>query len=303
LEAKEESVECLSSDVMEEWIDKKEYPFQSNYFDLPIGRLHYVDEGDSDHALVMVHGNPAWSFTYRNLIKHLSKKYRCIAPDHLGFGLSDKPIEWDYLPELHAINLEKLLNHLDLQSITMVVGDWGGPIGLSYAVNHPDRIKSIVITNTWMWSVEGVFHFEMFSRFMGGFIGRALIMRYNFFVKVLMRKMFRSEITPSIHQHYIEPLKKQMDRKGCWIFPKQIIGSSNWLAGLWNKRQAIADRPSLIIWGNKDIAFREIELEKWKYLFTDVEVHDYDNVGHFVQEELGDEFCLLVEKHLEDTKA
>ena len=288
---------------MEEWLDRNEYPFQSKFFDLPMGRLHYVDEGESSHAIVMVHGNPAWSYTYRKLIKCLSNKYRCIALDHIGFGLSDKPIEWDYLPENHATNFEKLLNHLDVQSITLIVGDWGGPIGLSYAVNHPDKIKTIVITNTWMWSVKGIFHYEMFSRFMGGIIGRVLIKRYNFFVKVLMKKMFQTEIAPPVHQHYIEPLKKPMDRKGCWIFPKQIIGSSSWLSNLWSKKDAITDKPSIIIWGKKDIAFRDIELEKWKTLFTDVEVHEYDKVGHFVQEELGYELCPLVERHLEKIKA
>ncbi len=285
---------------MKEWLDKKEYPFQSRYFDLPMGRMHYVDEGESDHAIVMVHGNPVWSFTYRKLIKCLSNKYRCIAIDHIGFGLSDKPVEWDYLPENHAINLEKLLNHLDLQSITLIVGDWGGPIGLSYAVNHPDKIKSIVITNTWMWPVKGIFHYEMFSGIMGGFIGRALIKRLNFFVKVLMKKSFQTEIAPPVYQHYIEPMKKPMDRKGSWIFPKQITASSQWLANLWSKREAITQNPLLIIWGKKDIAFRDVELEKWKSSFTDVEALEYENVGHFIQEELGDELCPLLEIHLQN---
>ena len=288
---------------MEEWIDKNEYPFNPKYFDFPMGRMHYVDEGDSDNAIVMVHGNPAWSYTYRKLIKCLSKKFRCIAPDHIGFGLSDKPLEWDYLPESHALNFERFLKHLKVNSITLVVGDWGGPIGLSYAVNNPDKIKSIIITNTWMWSVKGIFHYEMFSRFMGGIIGRTLIKKYNFFVKVLMKKMFRAEISPSVHQHYIEPLKNPTDRKGCWVFPKQIIGSSEWLSCLWEKRHSIASKPSMIVWGKKDIAFREIELKKWRTLLHDVEVHEFDNVGHFVQEELGDNLCLLVMKHLEKINA
>ncbi len=106
-----------------------------------------------------------------------------------------------------------------------------------------------------------------------------------------------------VHQHYIEPLQKPMDRKGCWIFPKEIIGSSNWLEDLWRKRGAIADKPSIIFWGKKDIAFRSIELEKWKTVFSDVEVFEFDDVGHFVQEELGDELCPLVEKHLEKIKS
>lgn len=284
---------------MEEWIDKEEFPFNSKHFELPMGRMHYIDEGNSDHSIVMVHGNPAWSFTYRRLIACLSIKYRCIALDHIGFGLSDKPEKWDFLPESHAENFEKLLNHLDVKSITLIVGDWGGPIGLSYAVNHSERVKSIIITNTWMWSVKGVFHYEMFSRFMGGIIGRILIRKYNFFVKVLMKKMFRTEIAPHVHQHYIEPLIKPEDRKGCWVFPKQIIGSSNWLSSLWEKRDTFANKPSMIVWGNKDIAFRDIELNEWKKMLRNVDVHEYDNVGHFVQEELADDMCPLVEEHLE----
>ena len=161
-----------------------------------------------------------------------------------------------------------------------------------------DKIKSIVITNTWMWPVKGIFHYEMFSRFMGGIVGKFLIKRYNFFVTVLMKKMFRAEISQFVHQHYIEPLKNPIDRKGCWVFPKQIIGSSNWLGNLWRKRSAIADKPSTIIWGKKDIAFRDIELEKWKSLLTNAEVYEYDDVGHFVQEELGAEMGPLVERNL-----
>ena len=283
---------------MYEWLDKTVYPFRPNYFDLPMGRMHYVDEGSADHAVVMVHGNPAWSFAYRKFIACLSPHYRCIAPDHLGFGLSDKPLAWDYLPEGHAQNLERLLQALDPASITLVVGDWGGPIGLSYAVRFPEKIRSIIITNTWMWPVNGVLHYEMFSRLMGGFIGRFLIKRYNFFVTVLMKKMFKARMAPSIHRHYIAPLNDPQERKGCWTFPRQIIGSSQWLGKLWHKRQMIADKPAMILWGMQDIAFRDIELAQWKDLFSDAEIHTFEHAGHFVQEEIGENLCPLIIDHL-----
>ncbi len=282
---------------MNKWLDTQEYPFEPRYFELPMGRLHYVDEGKGDHAVVMVHGNPSWSFGYRHLIKGLSSRYRCIAVDHIGFGLSDKPKDWSYLPEKHGENLEALLNDLNLSKVTMVVQDWGGPIGLSYALKYPEKVKSLVIMNTWMWSAKGDPHFEKFSGFAGGPIGRFLIKRFNFFVRVVMKQAYgdKSKLTKHIHSHYLNALKIPDDRKGCWTFPKQIIASSEWLESLWEQRSKLADKPTLILWGKKDIAFRDKELTIWKELFTDREVREYENVGHYVQEELAGEMCPIVE--------
>jgi len=112
------------------WLDRDEYPFAPHYLTTPAGRLHYIDEG-SGRPIVFVHGNPVWSFLYRNQIKALTSEHRCIAPDHIGFGLSDKPRDWTYLPAQHAANLEQLLEPMDLHDLTLVIGDWGGPIGIS----------------------------------------------------------------------------------------------------------------------------------------------------------------------------
>jgi haloalkane dehalogenase len=251
-----------------------------------MGAISYVDEGTGG-PMVMVHGNPAWSFEYRTLIKHFSVTHRCIAPDHIGFGLSDKPLDWDYLPQHHAENLEKLLESLDLQDITLVVNDWGGPIGLSYAINHPDRIKHIVITNTWMWSVKSDWYYQGFSRFMGGLIGRWLIRRYNFFATTVMRMAYgdRSKLTPEIHRHYLMALSDPAQRKGCWVFPGQIIGASNWLADLWARREALEGKVKLIAWGMKDIAFREKELNRWAGQFPAARVVRWTDAGHFAADE------------------
>jgi len=248
--------------------------------------MHYVDEGEGD-PVIFIHGNPSWSFQFRNVIKGLSGTNRCIAPDHLGFGLSDKPPEWSYLPEDHAKNLEFFLESLDLQNITLVVGDWGGPIGLSYAISHPERVGNLVITNTWLWSVRGDWYFQLFSTFMGGPIGRWLIYRYNFFAATIMRSMFgtKSRLTPEIHQNYLAPLARPEDRKGCWVFPGQIIGSSDWLQELWEKRSVLKDMHVLIAWGMKDIAFRKDELDTWTKAFPKARVVRYEDSGHFVSEE------------------
>jgi len=268
------------------WLDENEYPFESNFFSTPYGNIHYVDEGTGD-PIVFVPGNPSWSFEARNMIKILSKQYRCIAVDHLGFGLSDKPLDFSYLPQEHAKNLEALLESLNLERITMLVGDWGGPIGLSYAIRHPEKIKSIVITNTWLWSVKNDLYYQGFSGFMGGPIGRWLIQRQNFFAQTVVSMAFgdKSKLTPHIHKHYLEQFSNPEERKGNWVFPKQIIGASDWLESLWNQRNLLNDKVVVIAWGAKDIAFREKELKTWISAFPKARVMRFPNSGHFIPEE------------------
>jgi haloalkane dehalogenase len=281
------------------WIDRQEYPFPSHYLALGMGRLHYLDEGAGE-PVVMVHGNPAWSFLYRHFIKGLSAEVRCVAPDHIGFGLSDKPLEWSYRPLDHARNLQALIEHLGLRNITLVVQDWGGPIGLSYAVNQPDNVKSLVLMNTWMWPVDDDWYYRAFSGFMGGPLGRFLIQRYNFFVNGVMKMATadKSRLPRAVHQHYVQPLANPAERKGCWTLPKEIIASSDWLKELWERRAQIADKPVLILWGLKDIAFRQKELQTWLALFGDCQVHRLQGVGHFVQEEYGREAAPILAEFL-----
>ena len=278
------------------WIDTNEYPFTPKEFSLPVGTMSYVDEG-AGAPLVMVHGNPSWSFEFRALIKHFSGTNRCIAPDHIGFGLSDKPPGWDYLPSQHAENLEALLESLDLADITLLVGDWGGPIGLSYAIHHPQRVKNIVITNSWMWSVKDDWYYRGFSGFVGGPVGRWLIREHNFFVSTVNRFVYgdRSRYTPLIQQHLTMPLVEPSERRGSWVFPGQIIAASDWLAGLWDRRAALDGRIRLIAWGMKDIAFREKELNLWIAHFPDVKVARYPDAGHFLMEEKPDELIHEIE--------
>ncbi len=268
-----------------EWLDRKEYPFGSHFYQTPAGKMHYLDEGSGD-PIVFVHGNPSWSYQYRNVIKRMSKDHRCIAPDLIGFGLSEKPMEWSYLPEDHARILESFLESLDLKNITLIVGDCGGPIGLSYAIEHPERIKNIVITNTWLWSVKNDWYYQAFSKFVGGPIGRFLIRKRNFFARDIVRAAFgdKRKLTKEIHSHYLSPLADPKDRKGSWVFPKEIIGSSDWLQTLWDRHDVLNDKNVLIAWGMKDIAFREKELNRWIGAFPNSKVVRYPDAGHYVAE-------------------
>jgi haloalkane dehalogenase len=284
------------------WIDRQEYPFASHYFEVPAGRLHYLDEGTGP-PVVMVHGNPTWSFLYRALIKRLRRDHRCVAMDHLGFGLSDKPRDWSYLPEDHAANLAALIESLGLKSIALVVQDWGGPIGLSYALANRENVERIVIMNTWAWPVNRDPYYVAFSAFVGGPIGRALIRRYNFFARSVMPRAFgdRSKLSPTVHEHYLHPLATPQDRTGCLVLPKQIIKSTPWLSELWQGMSTLNGKPILIVWGMKDIAFREKELMRWERTFPEARSIRLDSVGHYVQEEAPDELAEAVVSFLKET--
>lgn len=269
-----------------QWLDREEYPFTSNYIQLPVGRMHYVDHGEGD-PIVMVHGNPAWSFEYRKLIRKLSETHRCIAMDHIGFGLSEKPKKWNYLPAEHAINFEILMDKLDLSVITLVVNDWGGPIGLAYAIKYPEKFKRLIILNTFLWPVRKVAHFKAFSYLMGSKLGKYLILNHNFFGKVVIKFVvgYRKHLHKAIHRHYYQHLGTKSDRIGSYVFPREIIGSSDWLESLWQDRKKINHLPTTFIWGMKDPAFRPAELDKWIRNWDAAKVIKLEEAGHFPQEE------------------
>jgi haloalkane dehalogenase len=269
-----------------DWLNRDDYPFKSNFFQTDIGKIHYVDEGEGD-PIVFFHGNPAWSYQFRNLIKVLSKDHRCIAHDMIGFLLSNKPVDFSYLPKDQFKLIDEFLESLDLQKMTIVVGDWGGPVGLSYALAHPERISNIVINNTWLWSVKNDWYYQMFSKFTGGPIGKFLIYNRNFFARDIVKAAYgdKKKLTEEVHSHYMKPIEKKEHRKGSWVFPREIIGSTDWLSSQWEKIHLLKDKKVLLAWGMKDIAFREKELKRWMDTFPDAKVVRYKDAGHFVTDE------------------
>lgn len=269
------------------WVDREAYPFESHFLATPHGDVHYVDEGRGP-VLLMLHGNPTWSFEFRHLIRALSQDFRCVAVDHLGFGLSDKPFGVDYTPALHAANVEQLVRELGLRDLTLVVHDWGGPIGLSYAAGHPENVRAVVMSNTWCWPVRPLdLYYQGFSRFMGGPIGRYLIRNHNFFVDVVLPKAVANQavLTPAVMEHYRRPFASPEDRKASWCFPRQIVAAGSWIESIWSRRDAFSRLPFLILWGEKDIAFRLQELEVWTRTLRNSCVERYPAVGHSMAEE------------------
>lgn len=268
------------------WLDRTAYPFTSRFWSVPGGEMHYIDVGDGA-PIVFVHGVPTWSFSYRNLIPPLAAHYRCIAGDHLGFGLSSKPPDWSYAPEALARNLELVIDGLGLQQITLVVHDWGGPLGLAYAVNNPANVRRIVLFNSWLWPASVDLRTRLSAWLLASPLMQQLERRGNALARwfIPLASGDRRYLTPSIHRHYIAPLQQPTDRGGTWALARAIQHSSPWLEQLWQQRQRIAAIPVLILWGLRDPAFSRQDLQRWRKLFTQAEVTTYPHLGHFPYEE------------------
>jgi pimeloyl-ACP methyl ester carboxylesterase len=271
-----------------DWLNTSLYPFTSRWMDLEEGRMHYVDEG-SGSVLLLVHGTPTSSILWRDLIRVLASRHRVIAIDHLGYGLSDKPADAGYRPADHARRLAHFIEALGLRDIALGVHDFGGPIGLSYAIAHPANVTRLVLSTTWMWSLRGNATAERASRLLGGRFGRFLYTRLNFSPKVLLKAGYadKSRLTAEIHRHYTAPFPNAGERIAPWILAGELVGSSDWYDQLWQQRERIADKPALVLWGMKDPAFGEAYLERWESALQHAEVHRIADAGHFVSEEAG----------------
>jgi haloalkane dehalogenase len=281
------------------WLDRAEYPFVSRWLDLPAGRMHYVDEGQGP-AVVFVHGTPDWSFAWRHLIKALSPGYRCIAPDNLGFGLSDKPQGYSYAPAEQAANLRRLIEHLGLRDITLVLHDFGGPFGLAYAIEKPANVKRLVLMNTWMWSLGGDRHHDRFGRLFGGALGRFLYLRLNFPVRVMMKQAIldQSRFPRRIQEQYARPLGSAAERVATHAYARALLGAGEWYDALWRRREKIRDIPAMIVWGMSDLAFRQEELDRLQTVFSRKRTACFHDAGHFPHEERSERVVSLVEEFL-----
>jgi haloalkane dehalogenase len=277
------------------WVDRREYPFEPLGLDVEGGRLSYVDEGEGA-PIVMVHGTPTWSFMYRHLIRALSPRYRCVAPDHLGFGLSERPTDWSYRPSDQARNLARLIEALNLKDITLAVHDYGGPIGLAYALDHPENVRRLVLFNTWMWSFAGDRHVEWPARILGGRLGRYLYEQRQFSVRVMLRHAVadRRRYTREVERHYLDAL----DGHATWVYARELTGSSAWFDGLWARRDRIAGIPAILIWGMKDPAFARY-LPRWRQVFEQAEVVQLADCGHAPPEERAPESLPFLTRFLE----
>jgi haloalkane dehalogenase len=262
-------------------LEEGAFPFTSRFLEVNGAKLHYVDEGDGP-LLFMIHGNPTWSFLYRNLIADLKDRHRCISVDLAGFGLSVPPKDFSFKPEHHAKLIAAFIDNLDLRDATLVAHDWGGPIGFAAATATTGRITRLCFGNTWAWPVNGDFHFEWFSKLFGGPIGQFMAERYCVFINVLMPAfMKRRKLTSEEMTAFRAPFREAQSRRPMHVFPWEITHSRQWLSKLVDQIPAFKGRVCFI-WPEDDVAFRKQELARWQSLLPQAETTCIKNCGHYL---------------------
>jgi pimeloyl-ACP methyl ester carboxylesterase len=284
------------------WLDGNEYPFVSHYFKVNGHQLHYIDEGVGA-TILFVHGTPSWSFDYRNLIKPLRNDFRCIAFDHIGFGLSDKPEDYDYSTLNHSLTLEKFVLEKDLKDITLVVHDFGGPIGLQFAIKHPERVKRLVILNSWLWSSEGDPDYIKLRRILKSPFLPFLYKLFNFSPRFILPRSFGDKKLPKhLLKQYTKPFKNSSERNGALAFAKSLLHDQAWFEKLWEQKNHINNMPTLFIWGMKDPVIKPKYLDKFVLGFPNFKIIKLETCGHFPQEEEPEKVVEAIRRFLGDKK-
>ncbi|MGH3734065.1 MAG: alpha/beta fold hydrolase [Micromonosporaceae bacterium] len=275
------------------WVDDELFPFESRFVAIDGNTVHYMDEG-SGPTLLLLHGNPTWSFVYREVIRALRDEFRCVALDYPGFGLSSPRPGYRYLPEEHAQVVTAFVDALALNEVTLVAHDWGGPIGLATVEQRPSAFDGLVLANTWGWPITDT-HIEIASHLVGGPLGRLLIRQFNLFVNALipvghrLRKPTADEMT-----HYRNALATRDRRDASAVLPRAITASRAFLADIEAGLPHLASLPTLIVWGDADVAFRSKERQRWEDIFTDHHTVIVEGGGHFVQSDAPDRFAAAI---------
>jgi pimeloyl-ACP methyl ester carboxylesterase len=282
---------------------KELYPFASHRCKTPDGfSLHYVDEGQGE-AVVMLHGNPTWSFMYRDLIRRVADAgQRALAADLIGCGLSDKPQDWSYHLEDHIRSIEHWLNdELQLKRVSLVLHDWGGAVGMGYATRHPERIERIVLMNTAAFLSDDCPRRIMLCRCPG--LGAFLVRGLNGFVEAAIRMAPAKPLPAAVKAGYRAPYGNWHDRIATQRFVQDIPlkpSHPTWttLQTIGEKLPLLAEKPILMCWGERDFCFHLGFLARWQELYPQAAVHTYPAASHYLLEDAGEEIFPVIEQFL-----
>jgi len=279
------------------------YPFASHTLSLDGCRYHYVDEGRGE-PLLLVHGNPTWSFYWRSVILGLRDRYRLVAPDHIGCGLSDKPQDYPYLLAQHVENLKQLVAKLDLRNITLLAHDWGGAIGLGAAVDMPERFARIVLFNTAAFRCPTMPQRIRVCRM--PMLGPLAVRGFNAFARAAlwMATEKPARFTPDVCAGLLAPYDSWAHRVAIQRFVEDIpmhAGHPSYttLLHLEERLPTLAGKPISLIWGMRDWCFTPAMLERFREIFPSAETHCFEDAGHYVVEDAHERIVPLVADFLE----
>lgn len=297
-----------------DWSFGGTWPYEPRWLFTDGVRLHYVDEGPRDgEPVVMLHGNPTWAYLYRNFLEGLTEAgYRAVAHDELGFGRSDKPERArEYTIQRHAKHFGALMDELALDAVTLVLQDWGGPIGFAWAVDHPERVKRLVVLNTFTGSIPpGMEKIPLpFRLLRAPGTGELFVKGMHIFVRgVLLRAgvHHRERLGPSERAAYLAPHPSWGSRTGVLAYPRLIPwdrGNPTRPLGqhVDENFPSIAGKPALILWPLQDPAFKDF-VGYWRELLPHAEVHEFADASHYMQEDAHERIVPLLVDFLERTK-
>jgi haloalkane dehalogenase len=273
-----------------------QYPFTPKSVTVDGHRLSYLDEGTGP-VVVMVHGNPSWSYLYRNLVTELKSTHRCIVPDHLGCGLSDKPQGYPYRLQNHIDNLTTLLEHLQIDKCVLVVHDWGGAIGMGWAGSHPDRIAGVVVLNT------AAFHSSHLALRIAvcrwPVVGALLVRGLNGFAWPATFMAVHNKMAAEVAAGFLSPYNSWKNRVAVHRFVQDIPmreDHPSWptLARVESSLAQLQDKPMLLCWGGEDFCFNDHFYKEWRRRFPAASCHYFPEAGHYVLEDALDEIMPLL---------
>jgi len=280
-----------------------EYPFESHYLEIDGHRYHYIDEG-SGEPLLMVHGNPTWSFIWRDLVKDLSRDYRVLAVDHIGCGLSDKPADYQYVLNRHIENLGRLVTSLDLTGVTLLAHDWGGAIGMGAAVRMPERFSRFVLLNTAAFRSTRVPRRIAVCRV--PLLGALGVRGMNLFVQAAIVQAVekKDRMTPEVKAGYLAPYDSWANRIAVHRFVQDIPLNTQHVSyqTLVDVEQGLGqfrESPMLLIWGERDWCFTLEFLKEFQQRFPQAETCTFADAGHYVLEDAHERIIPRVRTFLE----
>jgi haloalkane dehalogenase len=286
-----------------EWL-RAEYPFAPRAFTTPRGaRLSYLDEGPrSDDAVLMLHGNPTWSFYYRWLVRELAPRLRCIVPDHIGMGLSEKPEHYPYTLRTRIDDVTALVRSLGLRRVHLVVHDWGGAIGFGFAGENAALVQRLVVLNTAAYVSGDIPGRIALCR--APVVGPLLVRGANGFAwPATWMAMSRRKLSAIEQRGYLLPYGSWADRVAVNAFVRDIPLEASHptrpvLAAVEAGLAQFRPRPALIVWGGRDFCFNDRFLARWREFLPAAEVHRLADAGHYVLDDARDEVVPRISGYL-----